>query len=152
MGTAEEKELAWQEDDDVKTLLVMLVEMGDEEPSYFQARIIDQLDFYDLAHIPRGLGVQVRYIGSDSNGHETGGIMPGIDYSEGTWAFARASEYAPTLLAGLGVPTSEVTKDLIILVTELLKKEPGENRASPESNGPLALSPMIDSLGAADYA
>ena len=46
--------------------------------------------------------------------------MPGIDYSEGTWAFARASEYAPILLARLGVPTSEVTKDLIIFVTELL--------------------------------
>jgi site-specific DNA-cytosine methylase len=120
VGTAEEKELAWQEYDDVKTLLAMLVEMGGEEPSYFQARIIDQLDFYDLAHIPRGLGVQVRYIGSDSNGHETGGIMSGIDYSEGTWTFARASEYAPTLLARLGVPTSEVTKDLIIFVTELL--------------------------------
>ena len=69
VGTAEEKELAWQEYDDVKTLLAMLVEMGGEEPSYFQARIIDQLGFYDLAHISRGLGVQVRYIGSDSNGH-----------------------------------------------------------------------------------
>ena len=60
-----------------------LVEMGSEQPSYFQARIIDSLDFYDLAHIPRGLGVQVRYIGSDSNGYETGGIMSGIDYTEG---------------------------------------------------------------------
>ena len=119
-GSAEMKELAWQEYDDVKTLLAMLVEMGSEQPSYFQARIIDSLDFYDLAHIPRGLGVQVRYIGSDSNGHETGGIMSGIDYTEGTWTFARASEYAPTLLARLGVPASEITKDLIIFVTELL--------------------------------
>ena len=52
-------ELAWQEYDDAKTLLAMLVEMGSEQPSYFQARIIDSLDFYDLdlAHIPRGLGV-----------------------------------------------------------------------------------------------
>ena len=119
-GSAEEKELAWQEYDDAKTLLAMLVEMGAEQPSYFQSRIIDSLDFYDLAHIPRGLGVHVRYIGSDSNGHETGGIMSGIDYSDGTWTFARAKEYAPTLLARLGVPSSEITKDLIIFVTELL--------------------------------
>ena len=120
VGSAEEKELAWQEYDDVKTLLAMLVEMGAEQPSYFQSRIIDGLDFYDLAHIPKGLGVHVRYIGSDSNGHETGGIMSGIDYTEGTWTFARASEYAPVLLARLGVPSSEITKDLIIFVTELL--------------------------------
>ena len=33
VGTAEEKELAWQEYDGVKTLLAMLVEMGGEEPS-----------------------------------------------------------------------------------------------------------------------
>ena len=46
--------------------------------------------------------------------------MSGIDYTEGTWTFARASEYAPTLLARLGVPASEITKDLIIFVTELL--------------------------------
>ena len=46
--------------------------------------------------------------------------MSGIDYTEGTWTFARASEFAPTLLARLGVPASEITKDLITVVTELL--------------------------------
>ena len=119
-GSDAEVKLAWEEYDDTKTLLAMLVEMGSEQASYFQSPIIDSLDFYDLAHIPRGLGVKVRYVGSDSNGHETGGIMSGIDYSEGTWTFARAAEYGPALLSKLGIPESELTKDLIIFVTELL--------------------------------
>ena len=119
-GSDAEVKLAWEEYDDTKTLLAMLVEMGSEQASYFQSPIVDSLDFYDLAHIPRGLGVKVRYVGSDSNGHETGGIMSGIDYSEGTWTFARAAEYGPALLSKLGIPESELTKDLIIFVTELL--------------------------------
>ena len=119
-GSDEQQQQAWEEYDDIKTLLSMLVEMGADDPAYFRASVVDSLDFYDVAHIPRGLGVLARYVGSDANGHETGGIMSGIDFSAGTWTFARASEYGPALLQKLGLKSSEVTKDLIIFVTELL--------------------------------
>ena len=63
----------------------MLVEHGTRvDPACFQARIVDSLDFYDVAHLPRGLELNVRYVGSDANGHENGGIMPAIDFGAKT--------------------------------------------------------------------
>ena len=80
----------WEEYDDSKQLLRMLLRAGLADRTLFQASIVDSLDFYDVAAIPVGLGVHVRYVGSDANGHETGGIMSGIDYEAKTWTFARA--------------------------------------------------------------
>ena len=119
-GSAEEVELMWQEYDDVKTLLRTLVEFGSHDEKCFQARIVDALDFYDLAHMPVGLGLKVRYVGSDANGHETGGLLSVVDYEARTWAFARAAEYAPALLDKLGMEGAQMEKELIIFVTELL--------------------------------
>ena len=78
------------------------------------------MDFYDLAHMPVGLGLKVRYVGSDANGHETGGLLSVVDYEARTWAFARAAEYAPALLDKLGMEGAQMEKELIIFVTELL--------------------------------
>ena len=120
-GSAEEVELMWREYDDAKVLLRMLGEHGTRvDPTCFQARIVDSLDFYDVAHLPRGLELNVRYVGSDANGHENGGIMSAIDFGAKTWVFARASEYAPALLERLGVEDAVMEKELIIFVTELL--------------------------------
>ena len=119
-GSAEEVAMMWQEYDDVKTLLRTLVEFGSHDEKCFQARIVDALDFYDLAHMPVGLGLKVRYVGSDANGHETGGLLSVVDYEARTWAFARAAEYAPALLDKLGMEGAQMEKELIIFVTELL--------------------------------
>ena len=69
-GSEEEQALLWEEYDDAKVLLRMLVEMGCENEVYFQSPIIDSLDFYDLAYLPRGLGVNVRYV--------RGGVVPRV--------------------------------------------------------------------------
>jgi site-specific DNA-cytosine methylase len=119
-GSPEEQEILWREYDDVKALLRLLVEMGIHDDTYFQSRIVDALDFYDIAHLPRGLDLKVRYIGTDANGHETGGLLSAIDFEAKTWTFARASEYAPAMLEKLGVAGARMEDDLIIFVTELL--------------------------------
>ena len=70
--------------------------------------------------MPVGLGLKVRYVGSDANGHETGGLLSVVDYEARTWAFARAAEYAPALLDKLGVEGAQLEEERIIFVTELL--------------------------------
>ena len=114
-------EAAWLEYDDAKALLLFFIDMGESRPDLFRASLVDALDFYDVARLPVGLDIKVRYIGSDANGLETGGVMSAVDYLAGTWAVARADEYSEDLMR-LCAESSEATVDteLIILVTELL--------------------------------
>ena len=119
-GSAEEVEMLWQEYDDTKALLRTLVLAAESSPDLFRSSLVDSLDFYDVVQIPRGVGVKVRFVGSDANGHETGGILSVVDYEAETWAFARISEYAPELLRRYGKVDSTMESDMIIFISELL--------------------------------
>ena len=119
-GSADEVAMMWQEYDDATALLRTLIEYGGRGEKCFQARIVDLLDFYNLAHMPVGLGLKVRYVGPDANGHETGGLLSAVDYEARTWAFVCAAEYASALLGKLGLEGAPLEEELIIFVTELL--------------------------------
>ena len=118
-------EAAWLEYDDAKALLLFFVDMGESRPDLFRASLVDALDFYDVARLPVGLDIKVRYIGSDANGLETGGVMSVVDYLAGTWAVARADEYSEDLMR-LCAESSDATVD-----TELIIWLPSYWRSSP---------------------
>ena len=117
-GLNEEIEMLWQEYDGTKALLRTLVLAADSSPDLFRSSLVGSLDFYDAVQIPRGAGVKVlRFVGSDANGHEAGGILPVVDYEAETWAFARISEYAPELLRRYGKVDSAMEPDMIIFIS-----------------------------------
>ncbi len=110
----------WREYDDAKTLLLLFIEMGAVDPSLFRASLVDSVRFYDLCHMPRGLGIKVRYIGSDANGLETGGVLSGVDFLGMKWTFDLASTYAADLIRLCSLSEDKVERAFIIFVSELL--------------------------------
>lgn len=141
-------EREWEEYDDAKALLRLLIDMGTEQPDLFKASLVDALEFYDVTRLPAGLHVPVRYIGSDANGLETGGVMSAVDYTAGTWTVARALEYAPDLIRLCSQTGTETPDDdLIILVTELLAVIALAAQHAPAWTG-YHVAAMIDNEGA----
>ena len=110
----------WKEYDEGKALLQLLVRLAADRPDLMQTNLVYSLDAYGIMRLPEGLRLPVRYIGSDANGLETGGVLSALDYTARVWTFAQASEYAASLMAHCASDGATVDKDLIICVTELL--------------------------------
>ena len=68
--------------------------MGMSEPGLFCASLVDSINFYDLWKLPRGLGITTRFVGTDANGMEIGGVLSGVDFLGIRWIFALGAVYA----------------------------------------------------------
>ena len=69
--------------------------------------------------LSRGLGITTRFVGTDANGTESGGVLSGANFLGLKWTYALGAVYAPILIRLCAMSEATVERAYIIFVAKI---------------------------------